>query len=197
MSLLIVSAIDFLASGVDFGVCKTSSLTALDASLGVGSLGVCGTTTASLVVVLEGVVGAGEGLETVVAVGAAAGVAGPVVSAFCLPLVFLLGVELGSGVAGTTGTAGMMVEDVVRDIGRDPARERDSSRTALGIAGTVKPGGIVGVDRRGCSKNWPLSGVLGAGRVGSLSLSLTSASTLIDACSSTLKDPSSAILRQH
>jgi hypothetical protein len=186
---------------VDLGVCNTSSLAAFDASLGVGSLGVCGTTTASLIVALEGVVGVGEGLEitadTGAATGAAAGVVGSILSLFCLPLPFLLGVALTSGVAGTTGTAGVMLEDVVRDIGRDPARERDSSRTALGIAGAVKPGGMVGVDRRGCSKNWPLSGVLGAGRIGSLSLSLTSASTLIDACSSTLKDPSSATLRQH
>jgi hypothetical protein len=182
---------------VDLGVCNTSSLAALDASLGVGSLGVCGTTTASLIVALEGVVGVGEGLEITAATGAAAGVVGSILSLFCLPLPFLLGVALTSGVAGTTGTAGVMLEDVVRDIGRDPARERDSSRTDLGIAGAVKPGGMVGVDRRGCSKNWPLSGVLGAGRIGSLSLSLTSASTLIDACSSTLKDPSSATLRQH
>jgi hypothetical protein len=160
----------------------------------VGSLGVCGTTTAdSLVVVLEGVVGGS--LATVEATGTAVGVAGTTVSLFCLPLVTLLGVALTSGVTGTTGTAGAMVEDVVRDIGRDPGRDRDSSSTALGMAGAVKPGGIVGVDRRGCSKKWPLSGVLGMGRIGSLSLSLTSASTLIDACSSALSGASSTITR--
>jgi len=148
--------------------------------------------TASLVAAFEGV--EGEGLAAAVAGGAAVGVAGTTTSLFCLPLV-LPGVALTSGVAGTTGTAGVMFEDVVRDIGRDPGRERDSSRTALGMAGAVKPGGIVGVDRRGCSKKWPLSGVLRIGRIGSLSLSLTSASTLIDACSSALKGASSKITR--
>jgi hypothetical protein len=75
----------------------------------------------------------------------------------------LAGVSGLTGVTGTTGTAGTIVEEAVLDIGREAGREpgRDAvlSARALGTAGAVKPGGIEGVDRRGCSKNWPPSGV--------------------------------------
>jgi hypothetical protein len=69
----------------------------------------------------------------------------------CLLFFGLVGVAL-MGVTGTTGTAGTMLDEVVRDMGRDPGRESDSSTTALGIAGAVNPGGTEGVARRGCSK---------------------------------------------
>jgi hypothetical protein len=128
----------------------------------------------------------------VAAAGVAAGVTVSTGSFLCLPFLALLEVASRIGVTGMTGTAGVIVEEVVRDIGRDAGRERDSSMTALGIAGAVKPGGMAGVARRGGSKNWPLNGVIGVPRTGSLSLSLTSASTFIDACSSTLKTVSSA-----
>jgi hypothetical protein len=122
---------------------------------------------------------------------------GSTLSLFCFPLFVLLGVTARIGVTGRTGTAGVIVEETVRDIGREVGRDRDSSTVVLETAGAVKPGGTVGVARRGCSKNLPLNGVLGVFRIGSLSLSLTSASTLIDACSSTLKDVSSVSARQH
>jgi hypothetical protein len=74
-----------------------------------------------------------------------------VVSVCCF--VFLaLGVAARIGVTGITGTAGVIVEDVVRDIGREPGRDLDSSITARGMAGIENPGGIVGVVRRACEK---------------------------------------------
>jgi hypothetical protein len=98
-----------------------------------------------------------------------------------------------TGTGGKTGTAGVMVDDVVRDMGLELGRDFDSSAIARGMAGAEKPGGIVGVARPGCVKNWPLIGVLGTLRVGcnSCSLSLTRASTLKDACSSALNVVSS------
>ena len=146
--------------------------------------------TAALVDAFAGV--EGWCLAVVTVVGIAKGVAMSTVSLFCLLFLILLDVASRIGVAGITGTAGVIVEEVVRDIGRDAGRERDSSMTVLGIAGIVKPGGIVGVDRRGGSKKSPLIGVIGVSRTGSLSLSLTNASTLINACSSALKVVSSA-----
>lgn len=122
---------------------------------------------------------------------AALGVAGSEASPFCLFVAALLGVAIRIGVTGTTGTAGVMVDEVVRDIGRDAGRTRDSSMTAFGIAGAVKPGGMLGVERRGYSRKWLLIGVMGMPRIGSLSLSLTRASTLRDACSSALSGTSS------
>lgn len=102
---------------------------------------------------------AGAVLELAADVGSAASAA----LAACLPFLPLAGVSGLTGATGTTGTAGTMVEEVVLDIGREPGRDpgRDavSSARALGIAGAVKPGGIEGVDRRGCSKKCPLSGV--------------------------------------
>ena len=87
----------------------------------------------------------------------------------CLPFFVFAGVSSLIGVAGTTGTAGTIVDDVVRDIGRElgrePGRETPSPAIARGMAGAVKPGGTEGVDRRGCSKNWPVSGVPSAGRM--------------------------------
>lgn len=74
------------------------------------------------------------------------------VSTTCLPFFALAGVAALTGVTGTTGTTGttgVIVDEVVRDMGRDPGRDFDSSATALGIAGAVNPGGMVGVERRG------------------------------------------------
>ncbi len=118
-------------------------------------------------------------------------------SAFCLPLFVLMGVAARIGVTGITGTAGVIVEEAVRDIGRELGRESESSTTALGMAGAVKPGGMVGVARRGCSKKWVLNGVFGVPRICSFSLSFTSASTLKDACSSALNGVSSVYDCQH
>ena len=147
------------------------------------SLGVCGFATVGLAFVLTGVSGA-----TLAAVGSA--VVDSTKSAGCLPFFDLM------GVAGMTGTAGVIVDEVVRDIGRDPGRESVSAATALGMAGTVNPGGTMGVALRGCSKKLPLREVLGVPWTGSLSLSFTSASTLKEACSSALKGVSSVQIRQ-
>jgi hypothetical protein len=84
-----------------------------------------------------------------------------VVSTDCLAFFPLAGVDARIGVTGTTGTAGVMVEDVVRDMACDPGRDLDSPSTARGIAGAEKPGGIVGVARRGCERKCPLRGVFG------------------------------------
>jgi hypothetical protein len=98
-----------------------------------------------------------------------------------------------AGVTGTTGTAGVIVDEVVLDMGRELGRDLDSSTIARGIAVAEKPGGIVGVARRDCVKKWLLIGVLGMLRAGSSSgsVSLTRASTLNEACSSALKVASS------
>lgn len=108
-------------------------------------------------------------------------------SAFCFSdLTALAGVAARIGVTGITGTAGVMVAEVVLDMGLDPGREKDSSTTARGIAGAVKPGGIDGVARRGCSYKCVPIGVLGVFRNWSFSFSLTRASTSKDASSSAL-----------
>lgn len=95
-----------------------------------------------------------------------AGVLGAgVTSAACFVFLGFEGVVVRTGVTGTggkTGTAGVMVDDVVRDMGLEPGRDFDSSAIARGMAGAEKPGGIVGVARPGCVKNWPLIGVLGS-----------------------------------
>ena len=95
-------------------------------------------------------------------------------SLFCLLSFVFVGETARLGVMGTTGTTGVMVDDAARDIVRDSGRDRVSSPTALGMAGTVNPGGMDGVARRGCSKSW----VSDEPRTGSQSSSLTSASTL-------------------
>jgi hypothetical protein len=57
-----------------------------------------------------------------------------------------------------------VVRDIGREPGREPGRETTSATTFLGMAGAVKPGGMEGVERRGCSKNCPLRGVASGGR---------------------------------
>jgi hypothetical protein len=79
----------------------------------------------------------------------------------CFVFLDMAGVVGRIGVIGMTGTTGVMVDDVVRDIGRELGRDCESSFTALGMAGIVNPGGIVGVARRGIEMNWPLRGVAG------------------------------------
>lgn len=96
-----------------------------------------------------------------------------------------------------TGTAGVIFEDVVRDIGRDSGRVRESPIIARGTAGAVNPGGIVGVARRTFSKSCVLKGVIGAMCTASFSLSLTNASTLNNVCSSSLNGVSPVCSSQH
>ena len=83
----------------------------------------------------------------------ALGVVGSTMSLFGLTLLTLLGVEAWIGATGTTGMTGVMFDELARDIGRDPGRVWGPSMTVLGMAGIVKPGGIVGVDRRPWSNN--------------------------------------------
>ena len=97
-------------------------------------------------------------------------------SAGFLSFLGFTGVAILSGVAGITGTAGVIVVIAVREIGR-----RGWSAGSLGVAGAENPGGIVGVERRGCSR-------IRLPEVGrpireSVSISLTRASTLREACS--------------
>ena len=138
----------------------TVSVVLLDGSLGVGALAV-----ETFVGGLVGVAGVGPALIT--------GIAAVTSAAFaaCLLLFAFAGVSDLTGVTGTTGTAGTIVEDAVRDIGREPGREPGretaSAATFLGMAGAVKPGGMEGVDRRGCSKNCPPRGVASGGRTAS------------------------------
>jgi len=135
----------------------TVSVTLLDGSLGASALAV-----ETFVGGLLGVAGIAPVLIT--------GVAAATSAAFatCLTFFAFAGVSGLTGVTGTTGTAGTIVEDVVRDIarepGREPGRETASAATFLGMAGAVKPGGMEGVERRGCSKNCPLRGVASGGR---------------------------------
>lgn len=181
--------VSFVAgSGTDFlSFCSCFFwLIALSEAFLLASPGVCGLTIVDLDFAPTGGVSGGVFVLTVSIVAVSA------VSAGCLLFFDLIGVASLVGVAGITGTAGVMVEEVVRDIGRDPGREKVSVITALGMAGAVNPGGTVGVALRGCSKKLPLIGVLGAPWAGSLSGSLTSASTLKETCSSALKGASSA-----
>ena len=129
------------------------------------------------------------------ATGSSTGLTNSELSLFCVFFFNLAGVAARSGVAGTTGTAGVMLEDVVRDMGREDGRERESSFTARGTTGAVNPGGIVGVDRRGGSRRCVPKGVLGVPITFSMSLSLTSRSTFSDASSSAVNDVSSAYSR--
>lgn len=169
-----VSGVGFFSSA--FGCCFFwTGVTS--AALGVDTPTVGVFTVLALPVTLVGVSGAT--LTWVVITGGA--------SAGCFVFLFL------AGVTGTTGTAGVIVDEVVLDIDREPGRDFDSSTIARGIAVAEKPGGIVGVARRGCVKKWLLIGVLGILRIGSSSgsASLTRASTLNEACSSALKVASS------
>lgn len=85
------------------------------------------------------------------------------------------GVAILSGVTGITGTAGVIVI-AVRESGRSGWSDR-----SLGVAGAENPGGIVGVERRGCSRiRLP---EVGRPIKESVSISLTRASTLREACS--------------
>lgn len=135
----------------------------------------------------------GPGVRIGVPGGALAATAAIGVSTGCFDFLVVAGVVGRIGVTGMTGTTGVMFDEVVRDIGREPGRDCESSFNARGMAGTVKPGGIVGVDRRGCERKWPLSGVAGILRAASSSgsVSFTKASTLKDACWSALKVVSS------
>jgi hypothetical protein len=116
-----------------------------------------------------------------------------IASVVCFPRLTLEGVIAWIGVTGITGTAGVILDEVVRDIGRDPARDKGPSMTAFGMAGTVNPGGTEGVARRIPSSMAPLMVLPGMPCGGSGSLSFTRASTLNDACSSALKGTSMRI----
>jgi hypothetical protein len=180
MSFTTISGADFFSSSFCgcFFCTEASSLDLRVAPLVVGVF-----VAIALLVAFVGVTGGG--FTEIVAPG--------VRSMDCFTFLAFEEVSARIGVTGITGTAGVIVDDAVRDMGREPGRDLDSSITARGIAGAEKPGGIVGVARRGCTKKWPLIGVLGTLRVGSCSgsVSLTSASTLNDACSSAIKDASS------
>lgn len=147
-----VSGADFLSFNSGFFVAASPSVL-LEASDAVGDLA-----EIAFVDALVGVAG--------IVLKLAAGVCSVASAALvaCLPFLPLAGVSGLTGVTGTTGTAGMILAEVVLDIGREPGREpgRDavSSARVLGIAGAVKPGGIEGVDRLACSKNCPLKGVV-------------------------------------
>jgi hypothetical protein len=149
------SGVGFLS--LDSVFFNTGSATLLDSSLGAGALA-----AEAFAGALVGVAGIAPALIT--------GVAAVTSAAFtaCLPFFVFAGVSGLAAVTGTTGTAGTIVEDVVRDIGREPGREPGretvSAITFLGMAGAVKPGGMEGVARRGCSKNCPLRGVASGGR---------------------------------
>lgn len=138
----IISEAVFFSSAFGFGGSTATSLGFLTASL--GAFGFC---AAALATNLLGV--SGGGIAALLASGFVASTS----SLFCLLVFVFSGETVRLGVMGTTGTIGVMVEDAARDIGRDPGRERVSSKAALGMAGTVKPGGIDGVARRGCSKS--------------------------------------------
>lgn len=166
--------------------------------LSCGCFGVDGSVTASLLFLAAPVVVCSLAAVDVVAVFVGvtgeglAGVLDAVVTLVdCLSDFLCDGVAGRIGVTGTTGTAGMMVDEVVRDIGRDSARDADLSLTARGTAGTVNPGGMTGVALRGGSGTRPLIGLLAITGMESGSLSFTSASTLSDACSSALNGTSS------
>jgi hypothetical protein len=142
-----VSGMAFFSFGSDFFVAVSTVFANV-------SLAACGFVLAALLGDFVGVAG-----TVLVPVGAVMSV-GTTTFAGCLFFLVFVGVSTLTGVTGTTGTtgtAGMMVDEVVRDIGRElgrePGRELASSAIALGMAGAVKPGGMVGVERRGCSKN--------------------------------------------
>jgi hypothetical protein len=97
----------------------------------------------------------------------------------------LLGATPLIGVIGTIGTAGVTLDEAVRLIGGV-----ENSANDLFAMGAEKPGGMVGVARRGGSN---IGGITGVARVmgGSRSVSLTRASTFNVASSSGLNIVSS------
>jgi hypothetical protein len=108
----------------------------------------------------------------------------------------LTGVTTRLGVTGTTGTAGFTFDDAFRDIDGGGCSANDLGIAGIlgmaGTAGSEKPGGMIGVALRGCSKVCVITGATpGRGK------SMSSTKALIDASSSGLKRVSSSIHNNH
>jgi hypothetical protein len=111
----------------------------------------------------------------------------------------LTGVVTRLGVTGTMGTAGFTLDDAFRDIGRGGCSANDLGIAGIagivgmtGTAGSEKPGGMIGVALRGCSKI-----CVNAGATPGRGKSMSSTKALIDASSSGLKSVSSSIHHNH